>query len=153
MPTGRRRPSWWPPWNVSTSAAGRSGGLEEQRAEMAAIDESAIAGWLADAARGPSPFRCRGAGMTSVDASTMVARMQAISAELSSLGPALEQAAPSGEFASVLANANAVLTAAADPADLGRPGHVGRAVALTPSASLLGLTGDGTTATRFRHRP
>ncbi len=83
--------------------------------------------------------------MTSVDASVMVARMQAVGAELSSLGPALAQAAPSGEFASVLANANAVLAAATDPAAPDPAATADPATAsssgaaLTPSSSLLGL--------------
>jgi cell wall-associated NlpC family hydrolase len=74
--------------------------------------------------------------MTSVDASTMVARMQAIDAAVSSLGPALAQAAPTGEFADVLANANAVLNAATDPA----APTTSTSTALTPSVSLLGIT-------------
>ena len=56
------------------------------------------------------------ADVTSIDTSVMVARMQALGAAVSSLGPALEAAAPSGEFQAVLDNANAALTAAADPA-------------------------------------
>jgi cell wall-associated NlpC family hydrolase len=81
--------------------------------------------------------------MTSVDVSTMVARMQAIGAEISSLGPALQQAAPTGEFASVLAGANAVLTAATDPDASTVDSAVSTASSgstLTPSSSLLGLS-------------
>jgi len=88
--------------------------------------------------------------VTSVDASVMVARMQAVGAELSSLGPALEQAAPSGEFASVLANANAVLTAAADPSAPAAGAATAASssgAALTPSSTLLGLTDPGAAAT------
>ena len=71
--------------------------VEEQRAEMAAIDESAIAGWLADAvAQGPSRHDIGVAGVTSVDASVMVARMQALGARLSRSGPPSKQAAPVG---------------------------------------------------------
>jgi cell wall-associated NlpC family hydrolase len=84
--------------------------------------------------------------MTSIDTTTMVARMQAVSAEMSSLGSALEQAAPSGEFANVLADANAVLTAAGDPTAPAAP-TAGSTVALTPSSSLLGLSDGGTTDT------
>ncbi len=80
--------------------------------------------------------------MTSIDTTTMVARMQALSAEMSSLGSALEQAAPSGEFASVLADANAVLTAADDPS-APAAATAGSTAALTPSSSLLGLTAGG----------
>ena len=86
--------------------------------------------------------------MTSVDASTMVARMQAVSAEMSSLGPALEQAAPSGEFASVLADANAVLSTAGDPTASATT-TAGSTAPVTPSSSLLGLsdsTGSAVTA-------
>jgi len=86
--------------------------------------------------------------VTSIDGSTIVARMQALSAEISSLGPALAQAAPSGEFASVLANANAVLTAAVDPA----ASTSSSAGPVTASATLLGLpasnvSGSGTGVT------
>ncbi len=85
--------------------------------------------------------------MTSVDASVMVARMQALGAEISSLGPALEQAAPSGEFANVLSNANAVLAAASDPAapepTTSAAASSSAGAAVTPSASLLGLAASG----------
>jgi peptidoglycan DL-endopeptidase CwlO len=87
--------------------------------------------------------------VTTVDPAVMVARMQALGAELSSLGPALQQAAPSGEFASVLDNANAVLAAATDPAaspataDSVSPSVSSADGALTPSAALLGLTDSG----------
>jgi peptidoglycan DL-endopeptidase CwlO len=85
--------------------------------------------------------------VTSVDASVMVARMQALGAEISSLGPALEQAAPSGEFANVLSNANAVLAAASDPAAPEPTTSAAAAssggAAVTPSASLLGLADSG----------
>ena len=64
-----------------------------------------------------------------------------------SLGPALEQAAPSGDFASVLANANEALTAAADPAAAPAPSSASSGATLTPSSSLLGLTDDESTAT------
>jgi cell wall-associated NlpC family hydrolase len=84
--------------------------------------------------------------VTSVDSSVMVARMQALSAEMSSLGPALEQAAPSGEFANVLADANAVLTAAGDPTAPAATA-AGSTAPLTPSSSLLGLTDGGMTDT------
>ncbi len=77
--------------------------------------------------------------MSSVDPSTMVARMQALGTAVSSLGSALEQAAPTGEFADVLANVNSVLTAATDPSAQAVPSSV----AVTPSASLLGLTSPG----------
>ena len=84
--------------------------------------------------------------MTTVDASTMVARMQALGAAVSAIGPALEQAAPTGEFAGVLANANAVLTAAVNPdavtASAG-PATAASSSAVTPTASLLGLSGAG----------
>jgi cell wall-associated NlpC family hydrolase len=86
--------------------------------------------------------------MTSVDASTMVARMQAMGAELSALGPALAQAAPSGDFASVLANANEALTAATDPSApsvASAASSVSSGATLTPSSSLLGLTDEATT--------
>jgi len=78
--------------------------------------------------------------VSSVDPSTMVARMQALGTAVSSLGPALEQAAPTGEFADVLANVNNVLTAATDPSAVAVSSS---AAAVTPSASLLGLTGTG----------
>jgi cell wall-associated NlpC family hydrolase len=78
--------------------------------------------------------------MTSVDTSVMVARMQALSAEMSSLGSALQQAAPSGEFAGVLANANAVLAAADDPASSSAGATTSSSDGtLASSASLLGL--------------
>jgi cell wall-associated NlpC family hydrolase len=79
--------------------------------------------------------------MTAVDASVMAARMQALDAEMSTLGSALAQAAPSGEFASVLANANAVLQQAADPA--ASTSVTDTATGVTPSATLLGLSGAG----------
>ena len=79
--------------------------------------------------------------MTSIDTSVMVARMQALSSTVSSLGPALEAAAPSGEFQAVLDNANAALTAAADPAV---PESSDAAAAgggsLLPSTTTLGLS-------------
>ncbi|HEY7948625.1 MAG TPA: NlpC/P60 family protein [Acidimicrobiales bacterium] len=84
--------------------------------------------------------------MTTVDASTMVARMQALSAAVSAIGPALEQAAPTGEFAGVLANANAVLTAAVNPDAVttsAAPATAASSSAVTPTASLLGLSGAG----------
>jgi cell wall-associated NlpC family hydrolase len=81
--------------------------------------------------------------MTSIDASMMVARMQALGATMSSLGPELQQAAPTGEFANVLASANAVLTAAADP----EAPAASTGTTLTPSSSLLGLADTGDTAT------
>jgi cell wall-associated NlpC family hydrolase len=87
--------------------------------------------------------------MTSIDASTMVARMQALDAEMSSLGSSLEQAAPSGEFASVLANANATLNALTNPAPSSSASSASTGT-LTPSASLLGLSdaaSSGTTVT------
>jgi peptidoglycan DL-endopeptidase CwlO len=82
--------------------------------------------------------------MTSVDTSVMVARMQALGAEMSSLGSALQQAAPSGEFEGVLADANAVLAAADDPAS----SSAGATTSLSDgtmasSASLLGLQDGG----------
>ena len=85
--------------------------------------------------------------MTSIDTSVMVARMQALSSAVSSLGPALEAAAPSGEFQAVLDNANAALTAASDPAspdssDGAEPGGG----SLVPSMTTLGL-GDATGTT------
>lgn len=81
--------------------------------------------------------------MTSVEGSVIVARLQAVGAAVSSLGPALEAAATSGEFESVLANANAALDAATNPAAAASPSQV----AVTPSASVLGLAGSGTSGT------
>ena len=115
-PTGRPRPSWWPPSSGSTNAVARNGAWRSSGPRWPpSTNRPSPDGWPTSPPR-PARLRGRGAGVTSVDASVMVARMQAVGAELSSLGPALEQAAPSGEFASVLANANAVLAAAADPA-------------------------------------
>jgi cell wall-associated NlpC family hydrolase len=85
--------------------------------------------------------------------------MQAVSSTLSSLGPALEAAASSGEFQAVLDNANAVLSAASDPtasaasaadaaAGAGSAALSGGA-SLVPSSTLLGLgdsSGPGTEA-------
>jgi cell wall-associated NlpC family hydrolase len=82
--------------------------------------------------------------MTSVDASVMVARMQALGAEMSSLGSALQQAAPSGEFEGVLANANAVLAAADDPASSSGTATTSLSDGtMASSASLLGLQEGG----------
>jgi peptidoglycan DL-endopeptidase CwlO len=85
----------------------------------------------------------------SIDTSVMVARMQALSSTVSSLGPALEAAAPSGEFQAVLDNANAALNAAADPAvaDSSAATEPGGG-SLLPSITTLGLSdATGTTGT------
>jgi len=74
--------------------------------------------------------------MTTIDSSAIAARLQAVDAAVSSIGQALQQAAPTGEFAAVLSNANAALQAAANPASA--PAATG--TAMTPSASLLGLS-------------
>lgn len=82
--------------------------------------------------------------MSTVDMSAVVARMQALGAAVSSLGSALDQAAPTGEFEDVLTQVNAALAAAADPAAAGSSSAV-----VTPTASVLGLTdpdGSATTA-------
>lgn len=85
--------------------------------------------------------------MTSIDTSVMVARMQALSSTVSSLGPALEAAAPSGEFQAVLDNANAALTAASNPADPDSSGATASGGgSLVPSSTTLGLA-DATDST------
>ena len=83
----------------------------------------------------------------STDAATMVTRMQAVSAAMSSLGPALEAAAPTGDFQAALDAANAAM---ADPGTgsatgLAVPGASAQTPSLTPTATLLGLgaTGEG----------
>jgi cell wall-associated NlpC family hydrolase len=96
--------------------------------------------------------------MTSIDPSVMVARMQAVNSTLSSLGPALEAAASTGEFQAVLDNANAVLSAAANPStsdssatDSSATGAASATssggASLVPSSSLLGLTDSSSTGT------
>jgi cell wall-associated NlpC family hydrolase len=77
--------------------------------------------------------------VTNIDSSVMVARMQALSAAVSAIGPALEQAAPTGEFEGVLANANAVLNATANPAAAAPTST--SSTTITPAASILGLGG------------
>jgi len=102
----------------------------------------------------------------STDAATVVARMQALSSAMSSLGPALEAAAPSGDFQAALDDANAALSGsstattgtdgtdgtgtdlsssslgAADLSGLGSA--TGSASDLTPTSTLLGLSGTDT---------
>ena len=72
--------------------------------------------------------------MTTVDVTGVVSRLQALSTEVSALGPALAQAAPTGEFAAVLAGANAALQAAVDPTPA-----VPATAASSSSSALLGL--------------
>ena len=89
--------------------------------------------------------------MSTIDSSVIVARLQAVDAAVSSIGPALQQAAATGEFADVLSNANAALAAATSPATSPASSPATSAAttgtALTPSATLLGLSGGGTGAT------
>ena len=97
-PTGRRRPSWWPPWSASTSAAGPNGAPRQQRPRWPpSTSRPSPDGWPTP--RRPTSRRDVGsAGVTAIDASSMVARMQALGSELSSLGPASSSRPPVGRF-------------------------------------------------------
>jgi len=82
-----------------------------------------------------------------IDTSVILTRMQAVSAAVSSLGPALEAAAPSGDFQSALDEANAALTGATT-SDSPEPGSTGSA-STSPGSTGLGsvdLSADGLAA-------
>jgi cell wall-associated NlpC family hydrolase len=85
--------------------------------------------------------------VTTIDPSLMVARLQTLGSTLSSIGQQLEQAAPSGEFASVLADANAALSSVTDPTTDPTTATSSSGVAVASSSSVLGLTGADTEAT------